>query len=98
MYLQTYNNNVGLLNNYSTNVCRMCASSSSSAIISSYPTNVSEIIVLLNSQHWIKISQILVATGLSFSHFEEKFSLIKLLASILGQCTGSRMYTMTRES
>ena len=67
------------------------------AIISSYPTSVSGIIVLLNAIHWIKISRILFPTDLSFGHFEGKFSVIKLSLSIFGQTTRYRIYTVNGE-
>ena len=40
-----------------------------SAIISSYPTNVSGIIVLLNTKHWIKLSRTIFSTDSSFRPF-----------------------------
>ena len=45
--------------------------STESATISTYPTNVSGIVVLLNIKHWIKIhvSQILFSTNMSFCPF-----------------------------
>ena len=39
------------------------------AIISSYPASVSGIIVLLNTKHWLKISQSLFSTKTSFRPF-----------------------------
>ena len=53
--------------------------STESAIISSNPTSVSGIIVLLNTKHWIKISRTLMyfLSTRIFGHFEGKFSVIK---------------------
>ena len=54
---------------YLTIIPRTCVGyelRTSSAIISSYPTSVSGIIVLLNTKHWINISLILFSTGSSF--------------------------------
>ena len=62
--------------------------STESAIISSYPTSVSGIIVLLNTKHWIKISRILFFTTRVFNDFEGEFTVIKLSVSIFGQTTG----------
>ena len=46
------------------------------------------IIVLLNTKHSIKISQILFSSDLSFRPFCVKFSLIKFSVSIFGQTAG----------
>ena len=43
--------------------------STESAIISSYPTSVSGIIVLLNTKHWIKIFRAIFSTDSSFRPF-----------------------------
>ena len=71
--------------------------STESAIISSYPTGVSGIIVLLNTKHWIKKSRVLFSSDLSFRPiwveiFRDNFSV-----SIFGQITGYRIYTASRE-
>ena len=71
--------------------------STESVIISSYPTSASGIIVLLNTKHWIKISQILFLPTQVFGHFEGKFSVVKFSVSIFGQTMGYRNYTMSRE-
>ena len=72
--------------------------STESAIISSYPTtNVSGIIVLLNTKHWIKISRTIFFTESSFCHFVENFSVIKMLVSIFGQTTVYKIYTVSKE-
>ena len=57
------------------------------AIISSYPTSVNVIIVLLNTKHWIKISRILYLPTRIFGRFEGNL-VIKLSVSIFGQTTG----------
>ena len=63
--------------------------------MSSYPTSVSGIIVLLNPKHWIKVSRILFSTDSSFL----PLAVIKLSVSVFGQttCTGYRIYTVSRE-
>ena len=72
--------------------------STESALISSYPTtNVSGIIVLLNTKHWIKISRTIFFTESSFRHFVENFSVIKMLVSIFGQTTVYKIYTVSKE-
>ena len=70
--------------------------STESAIISSYPTSVSGIIVLLNTKHWIKISRILFSSDLSF-RLGGEFSVTNLSVSIFEQITGYRIYTVSRE-
>ena len=70
------------------------------AIINSYPTSVSGIIVLLNTNHWIKISRVCFIPTRVFGHFEGNFSVIKLsvcILAIFGQTTGYRIYTVSRE-
>ena len=71
--------------------------STESAIISSYPTSVSGIIVLLNTKHWIKYLKFHFLPTRVFGHFEGKFSVIKLSVPIFGQTTGYRIYTVRRE-
>ena len=72
--------------------------STESAIISSFPTSVSGIIVLLNIKRWLKISRILFSTDSSlWAILREKFSMIKLSISIFGKTTGYRNYTESRE-
>ena len=56
--------------------------STESAIISSYPTSVSGIIVLLNTKYRIKISQLYFLQTQVFCCFVEKFSVIKMLVPI----------------
>ena len=58
------------------------------AIINSYPTSVSVIIVLLKTKHWIKISRILYLPTRIFGRFEGNLLVIKLSVSIFGQTTG----------
>ena len=71
--------------------------STESAIISSYPTSVSGIIVSLNTKLWINISLILISIDSSFRPFSGKFSVIKLSVSIFGQTTGYRIYAVSRK-
>ena len=71
--------------------------STESAIISSYPTSVSGIIVLFNTKHWIKYLEFYFLPTRLFRHFEGKFSVIKLSVSIFGQITVYRIYTVSRE-
>ena len=54
--------------------------STESAIVSSYPTSMSGIIVLLNTKHWIQMSQILVSTDTSFWPFCGKIFLDKIVS------------------
>ena len=53
-----------------------------SAIISSFPTSVSGIIILLNTKHWIKYLEFYLLPTRVFGHFEIKFSVIKLSVTI----------------
>ena len=62
--------------------------STESAIISSYPTSMSGIIVSLNTKHWKKYLEFYVLPTQIFVHFERKYSVIKLSVSILGQTIG----------
>ena len=71
--------------------------STESAIISSNPTSVSGIIVLLNTKHWIKIFELYFLPTRVFGHFVEKISVIKMLVSIFGQITVYKIYTVSRE-
>ena len=71
--------------------------STESAIISSYPTSVSGIIVLSNTIHWIKYLECYFLETRLFGHFEGKIFVIKLSVSIFGQITGYRIYTVSRE-
>ena len=69
-----------------------------SQVISSYPTSVSGIIVLLNTKHRIKISRTVFFTNSSFRPFcGKKVSVIKMLVSIFGQTTVYKIYTVSRE-
>ena len=67
------------------------------AIMSSYPTSVSGIIVLLNTKHWIKYLKFYFLLTHIFGHFEGKFSIIKLSVCIGQTMSGYRIYTMSRE-
>ena len=72
--------------------------STESAIISSYPTSMCGIIVLLNTNSQDKnISELYLLTTRVFSHFERKFYVTKLSVSIFGQTTGYKIYTVSRE-
>ena len=71
--------------------------STESAIISSYPTSMGGIIVLLNSKHWIKYLEFCFLLKRVSGHFEGKFSVIELSVSIFGQTTGYMIYTVSRE-
>ena len=71
--------------------------STESAIISSYPTSVSGMIVILNTKHWIKICRTIFSTDSSFRPFCGKISVIKMLVSIFGQTTVYKIYTVSRE-
>ena len=71
--------------------------STESAIISSYPTSVSGIIVLLNTKHWKKYFELYFLPTRVFGHFVEKFSVIKMLVSIFGQISVYKIYTVSRE-
>ena len=71
--------------------------SSESAIISSYPSSVSGMVILLNTKHWIKYLKFYFLPTVVFGYFEGKFSVIILSVSIFGQTAGYRIYTMSRE-
>ena len=66
--------------------------------MSSYPTSVNGIIVLLNTIHYIKLSQILLSTDSSLiGHFEGKVSVIKLPVSIFGQTIEYSIFIVSRK-
>ena len=71
--------------------------STESAIINSYSTSVSGIIVSLNTKHWIKIYRTIFSTDSSFRPFCGKIFMIKMLVSIFGQTTVYKIYTVSRE-
>ena len=62
--------------------------STESATISSYPTNVGGIIVLLNTKDWIKYFLILFSTDSSFRPFSGNIFPDKSVSSIFGQTIG----------